>query len=275
MLKDISLGQYFPANSIIHRTDPRIKILSLILFLVSTLISDSSCSYTLILGFIVVLVAFSKIPFKLVLKNLKSLIFIILFTTIITLFMTKGEGLLFEWWIFKIYKSGLVNSLYLIIRFVSLLCGSFVLISYTTLPLDLTEGIEKLLKPLTIFKIHVHDFAMMMSIALRFIPTFVDETNKIISAQKSRGADFDSGGIIKKVKAFVPILIPLFISAFRRASDLADAMECRCYNRGIGHTRMKELKLKPKDFAILAVFVLLVPTIIYLNKFEYLFILNF
>ena len=150
-----------------------------------------------------------------------------------------------------------------------MLCGSFILISYTTLPLDLTEGVERLLKPLTFFNIHVHDFAMMMSIALRFIPTFIEETNKIISAQKARGGDFSSGGLIKRVKAFVPILIPLFVSAVRRAVELADAMECRCYNRGIGHTRMKEMKLKSTDFIVLLFYIFLLVAVVFLNKYKF------
>lgn len=268
MLKDITLGQYYSASSPVHNADPRIKLLSLIIFLVTVLICGSFYSYVLCFLSVLILVAVSRIPFKLILKNLKSLIFIILITTTITLFISKGETLLFEWRFIKIYKEGIYSSIYIIIRFVSMLCGSFVLISYTTLPLDLTEGIEKLLKPLAIFKIHVHDFAMMMSIALRFIPTFIEETNKIISAQKARGADFETGGIIKRVKAFVPILIPLFVSAFRRAGDLADAMECRCYNRGIGHTRMKELHLKWTDFIFIFCFVILLVAIIILNKVE-------
>lgn len=272
MLKDITLGQYYSASSPVHRTDPRIKLLSLILFLVTVLMSKTFFSYALTLVSVLVLIAISQIPFKLILKNLKSLIFIILITTLITLFISKGENLIFEWKFIKIYKEGIWGSLYIVIRFVSMLCGSFVLISYTTLPLDLTEGIEKLLKPLTLFKIHVHDFAMMMSIALRFIPTFIEETNKIISAQKARGADFETGGLIKRVKTFIPILIPLFVSAFRRAGDLADAMECRCYNRGIGHTRMKELELKWTDFVFLICFALLLGGIIVLNKFEASFI---
>ncbi len=272
MLKDITLGQYYSASSVVHRTDPRIKLLSLLIFLVTVLLSDSFYSYALSLSSVIILVAVSQIPFKLILKNLKSLLFIILITTTITLFISRGDALLWEWKFIKIYKEGIFQSIYLIIRFVSMICGSFVLISYTTLPLDLTEGIEKLLKPLTVFKIHVHDFAMMMSIALRFIPTFIEETNKIISAQKARGADFETGGIIKRVKAFIPILIPLFVSAFRRAGDLADAMECRCYNRGIGHTRMKELKLKWTDFIFMAFFVLLLVSVIILNGFEVPFI---
>ncbi len=272
MLKDITLGQYYSASSPVHRTDPRMKLLSLILFLVTVLLCDTFSAYLLSLVSVIVLISVSRIPFKLILKNLKSLLLIILITTAITLFITKGETLLFEFKFIKIYKEGIFNSLYIIIRFVSMLCGSFVLISYTTLPLDLTEGIEKLLWPLTLFKIHVHDFAMMMSIALRFIPIFIGETNKIISAQKARGADFESGGLIRRVRAFIPILIPLFVSAFRRAGDLADAMECRCYNRGIGHTRMKELKLSWTDFLFGLCFVLLLVAVILLNKFQIPFI---
>ncbi len=272
MLKDITLGQYYSADSPIHKTDPRIKLLSLIVFLATVLISKSPVSYLISFLSVVLLVAVSRIPFKLILKNLKSLIFIILITTAITLFISKGDTLLFKWKFIEIYKEGILNSVYLIIRFVCMLCGSFVLISYTTLPLDLTEGIEKLLKPLTLFNIHVHDFAMMMSIALRFIPTFIEETNKIISAQKARGADFDSGGLIKRVKAFVPILIPLFVSAFRRAGDLADAMECRCYNRGVGHTRMKQLHLKWTDFLVLFCFILVLVSVLFFNRPEFFFI---
>ena len=266
MISDITLGQYYSADSPIHRTDPRIKLMSLMVFLVTVLICDSLFSYLLSLFSVIILIAVSKIPFKLILKNLKSLLFIILITTFITFFISKGDILLFEWKFIKIYKESVYSALYLIIRFISMLCGSFILISYTTIPLDLTEGVERILKPLTFFNIHVHDFAMMMSIALRFIPTFIEETNKIISAQKARGGDFSSGGLIKRVKAFVPILIPLFVSAIRRAVELADAMECRCYNRGIGHTRMKEMKLKWTDFIVLACFFILLISVILLNK---------
>ncbi len=271
MFKDITLGQYYPSNSVLHRTDPRAKLLSLILFLVTVLISDSLFSYVLSFVSVIALIVLSKIPFKLILKSLKALIIIILITTSINLFFTKEGVQLVEWKFIEIYSGGVFRSIQLIVRFISILCGSLILISYTTLPLDLTEGIEKLLKPLTFFKIHVHDFAMMISIALRFIPTFVEETGKIISAQKARGAYFDSGNIFKKIKSFIPILIPLFVSAFRRASDLADAMECRCYNRGEGHTRMKELKASFTDYVFVFVFIILLVSVIILNKFDFSF----
>ena len=266
-MKSISLGQYYPADSLIHRLDGRTKILLATIFIVSVFFCQSLASFAFLLALTLMIVFTSKIPLRVVLRSLRAIVFILIFTFIINIFLTKGEGEpIIDWWIFEIYIEGFWTSLFIAIRILCLILSSSVFISFTTTPIQLTYAIESLLSPLKAIKVPVHDFAMMMSIALRFIPTFIEETNKIISAQKARGGDFSSGGLIKRVKAFVPILIPLFVSAIRRAVELADAMECRCYNRGIGHTRMKEMKLKWTDFIVLSCFLALLVFVILLNK---------
>ncbi len=269
MLKDITFGQYFPGDSLLHRTDPRIKIIMLVEYLVLVLVAESLPAIGVSLCFTGFLIAFSGVRFGVLLKSVKPLIFVLAFTAIINLFFTKGESQpLFAWGFISVYKEGIRTAVTMLIRLLSLVLGSGILVSFTTGPLDLTDAIERLLKPLKYIKVPVHEFAMMMSIALRFIPTLIEETNKIISAQKARCADFESGNIIRRLKALVPILIPLFVSAIRRAEELADAMECRCYRGGVGRTKLKILKARPADFVFLFAVTLLTVGIFFVNKFE-------
>jgi energy-coupling factor transport system permease protein len=253
MLKDITLGQFFPGKSLLHRTDARIKMIILVVYLVMVLAASKLTSIATVAAITLVMVIISGIQLKIIVKALKPLIFILAFTAIINLFFVKGETPLFEWRFIRIYKEGLMNAALMMIRLVSLITGTSVLLTYTTSPLELTDAIERLFSPLKRIKVPVHEFAMMMTIALRFIPTLIEETDKIISAQKARGADFESGGIFKRAKALIPILIPLFVSAFRRADELAEAMECRCYRGGEGRTKMKQMKSRPADYVFLAV----------------------
>ncbi len=265
MIKDITLGQYFPGNSLIHRIDPRMKIILTILYIVAIFLAKSLWSFILVAVSVIFLVAVSGISPKTIIKSLKPLIFILVFTTFFNLFWTDGEVLLVNFWIIKIYLEGVIFALFMILRITSLMIGTSVLLTYTTSPIMLTDALERLLSPLRLVKLPVHEFSMMMTIALRFIPTLIEETDKIISAQKARGADFESGSLIHRAKALVPILIPLFISSFRRADELATAMECRCYRGGDGRTRMTKLKLRFYDFAVLLVTVGLMAGIVFLN----------
>ena len=266
MLNDITLGQYFPGDSVIHKLDPRMKIIVAIIYIAA--IFFASDIYTLSVIFIIniIIILFSQIPFIIILKALKPLIFIIVFTVIINIFMTTGETLLFSAGFVKIYLDSLIFAVFIVIRIVSLVSMTAVFITYTTSPTMLTDAIEQLLAPLKKIKIPVHEFAMMMTIALRFIPTLIDETEKIINAQKARGADFYSGNILKRAKALIPVLIPLIVSAFRRADELATAMECRCYRGGEGRTKMKQLRYSGKDFAAFAFAAAFIAAVVVLPK---------
>ena len=247
MLKDITIGQHFPGNSPVHRLDPRIKILVTIAYVVFLFISTNVAGLVLSGALIFILYGVAKIPLKLLKKSLKPILPIILFTVILNLFFITGEGApLFSVWKIKVYVEGILFCIVMVVRIVCLISGTS-LLTYTTSPIELTDGIERLMKPLNAVKFPVHEMAMMMTIALRFIPTLIEETDKIMSAQKSRGAMLDSGSFTDRVKALVPILIPLFISAFRRADELATAMECRCYHGGDGRTRLKQLKITGND----------------------------
>ena len=245
MLKDITLGQYFPGDTLVHRLDPRTKLVLVVLYIAALFTADGPLSYALVIAFLVSAVVISKIKPKALLTGLKPLIFIICFTALLNLFYTRGETLV-SFWIFTITKEGLKSAVLMVLRIMMLVAGTF-LLTYTTSPLDLTDGLEKLLHPLKRVKVPIHELAMMMSIALRFIPTLIEETNKIISAQKARGADFETGNLLQRARALVPILVPLFISSFRRADDLASAMECRCYHGGEGRTRMHRLVYHTRD----------------------------
>lgn len=267
MLKDITFGQYYPGDSILHRADARIKIIILIEYMIIALAARSLLAVAVSVAFTVFLVAASKIKPGLLLKSVKPLIFVLIFTAAINLFFTAGEGdPVVHWNFINIYREGIVNALLMAVRLLSLVLGSSVLLSFTTTPLDLTDAIESLLSPLKKLKVPVHEFAMMMSIALKFIPTLIEETNKIISAQKARCADFDSGNIFRRVKALIPVLIPLFVSAVKRAEELADAMECRCYHGGEGRTRLKELKSRPGDYVFLLCATAITAGVILLNS---------
>lgn len=268
MIKDITLGQFFPGTSILHRLDPRMKIILVILYIVALFLAKSMLSFVLIAFFTFLMIPVSGIKLKVIAKGLKPLIFIIVFTMVLNLFGRGGEGdPLLEIGFLKIYTEGIVYSIYMIVRIVCLLCGTSILLTYTTSPIALTDGIEQLLMPLSAIKVPVHEFAMMMTIALRFIPTLIEETDKIMSAQKARGADFSSGGLVRRVKALIPILIPLIVGAFRRADELAVAMECRCYRGGTGRTRMTKLRMHIRDYAVLSAVLLFGAGIVLLNVF--------
>ena len=255
-MKNISLGQYYAVDSPIHRIDPRIKIVLAVLYIVIVFLCSNILSISLLFLSAIILVLLAKIPLKMVLRSIKPILFIIIFTAILNIFWGTGEGApLFEWGIVKIYKEGLINAFFLIVRIIVLIIGSSVLMTYTTTPIALTDGIERLFSPLKKIKVPVHDFAMIMTIALRFIPTLMDEADKIMTAQKARGADFTNGSLIKRAKALIPILIPLFSSSIRHAIDLATAMECRCYRGGEGRTRMKILKCRASDLLALGIMV--------------------
>ena len=268
MLKDITLGQYFPGNSVVHRLDPRTKLLMLVVFIVALFVADNWVSYLLVLGFLVTVIAISSIPLKSIVRGMKPLVFILLFTGILNIFFTTGETLLVHFWVINIYLEGIVRAVFMVTRILMLITGTF-LMTYTTSPIALTDGLESLLSPLKKIKLPVHELSMMMCIALRFIPTLIEETDKIMSAQKARGADFESGKLMQRVKALIPILVPLFISAFRRADELATAMECRCYQGGTGRTKMKLLRFKRNDFVTFGIGVILVAAVIVLNQFGF------
>lgn len=268
MLKDITLGQYFPGHSFLHKLDPRSKIILTFLFIVALFLAKSMLSFALIVLFTVVLIVISGISFQVILKGLKPLLFIIIFTMLLNLFFTRSEEApLISFYFIKIYRKGITYAVYMIIRIVCLLAGTGVLLTYTTSPIALTDGIEQLFAPLSKIKVPVHEFAMMMTIALGFIPTLVEETDKIMSAQMSRGADFSTGGLIKRAKALIPILIPLFVNSFKRAYDLATAMECRCYRGGEGRTRMNRLHFGGLDVIGLLLLVSFGAGILLLNYF--------
>jgi len=264
-MKNVTLGQYYPSNSILHRADPRVKIIIAMLFIITSFICDSVLSFGGLLTVIIALIFVSRIPVKVIFKAIRPIMIILVFTMLINIFWTKGETLLLELWIIKIYAEGVRQAVFMLVRIFSLVVSSTVLVTYTTTPIALTDAIESLLSPLKKIKVPVHDFAMMMTIALRFIPTLVDETEKIIAAQKARGADFTNGSLVKRAKALIPILIPLFVSSFRRADELAIAMECRCYRGGDGRTRLKALKCRWADIVGLIAVVALCVGIVLLN----------
>ena len=248
MIRDITLGQYFPGNTVLHRLDPRVKIILTVAYIVAVFLAKNLYSFALVTVSALALVAVSRISPRTILKSMKPILFVLAFTTFFNLFFTTGDVLLVSFYKINIYLEGVIYAVMMILRITAMLVGTTILLTYTTSPIMLTDALERLLSPLRKIKLPVHEFSMMMTIALRFIPTLIEETDKIMSAQKARGADFESGSLIKRAKALVPILIPLFISAFRRADELATAMECRCYRGGDGRTRMTKLKLALRDF---------------------------
>lgn len=266
MLKDVTMGQYFPGNSPIHRLDPRTKILFLIVYIVALFCAANWASYAVVFAFLALTIILSKIPLKSILSGMKPLIVILIFTGILNVFFTTGEHVLISFWRITIYWEGIIRAVFMTLRIMMLIAGTF-LLTYTTSPISLTDGLESLLGPLKKLRLPVHELAMMMCIALRFIPTLIEETDKIMSAQKARGADFESGNLFQRVKALVPILVPLFISAFRRADELATAMECRCYQGGDGRTKMKLLRYKLLDLKAFGVGVLLLAAVFTLRAF--------
>lgn len=266
MLKDITLGQFFPGTSFIHRLDPRTKLIMLIVYIVALFTAYGWIGYAVVFVFLLSCILISKIPFKSLFRGLKPLVFILVFTAVLNLFLTDGDTVWVKFWVFKITKEGVVRAVMMLLRILMLVAGTF-LLTYTTSPIALTDGLESLLSPLKRIRLPVHELAMMMCIALRFIPTLIEETDKIMSAQKARGADFETGNLFQRVKALVPILIPLFISSFRRADELATAMECRCYHGGEGRTKMKLLHYTRLDFEAFIVGILLLGSIITLTVF--------
>jgi len=266
MKSDIIFGQYVEGDSLIHRLDPRIKIVAAFLYIVVIFLAKSATAFALLTLSAVFFVLLTRIPPRMILRAMKPLVFIIVFTAVINLFFMTGEHLLFQFGFVKIYREGLVNAFLIVLRILLLIVATSVFLTYTTTPIALTDALEQLLSPLKHLHVPVHEFSMMMTIALRFIPTLIDETQKIINAQTARGADFTSGGLIRRGKALIPILIPLFISAFRRADELATAMECRCYTGGEGRTRMNTLKSEPEDWAFLCSIVVLGAAVVLLNR---------
>jgi len=255
-MKTISFGQYYPSESVIHRLDARAKVILAILYIVCSFLCKNILSFAALALSAILLILLSNIPLRAVFRAIRPIIFVMLFTVVLNVFWTKGESPIFSWGILTVYPEGLYSALFMLVRIISLIIGTSIFMTYTTTPIALADAIEQLLAPLKKIKVPVHEFSMMMTVALRFIPTLIEETEKIIAAQKARGADFSSGGLIKRAKALIPILIPLVISAFRRADELATAMECRCYRGGDGRTKLHVLHYSPIDFMMMAVFVL-------------------
>ena len=255
-LKDITLGQYFPGHSFVHKLDPRTKLLAVVLYIVALFLAKSFLTYGIMFLLLAVSIAISKVPLRSIVRGLKPVVFIVVFTAILNLFYTPGDHVLVKVWIFTITLEGVFNAFFMVVRILMLIAGTF-LLTYTTSPILLTDALESLLGPLKKIKVPVHELAMIMSIALRFIPTLIEETDKIMSAQRARGADFESGNLIQRAKALIPLLVPLFISAFRRADELAVAMECRCYHGGEGRTRLRQLRYAGRDYFVLALFAAL------------------
>lgn len=274
-MKNIALGQYYPSGSVIHRLDGRIKIVIAVLFIVFSFLCKSACSFAALMLMTVGVVLVSKIPPKVVLRSIRGIAFILIFTFLINMFFTKGDGApLFEWRFISLYSEGIWNAAFTALRILALIVGSSIFLSYTTTPIELTDSLERLLSPLKHLHMPVHEFSMMMSIALRFIPTLSEETDRIISAQKARGADLEGGNIIRRIKMLMPILIPLFASALRRADELATAMECRCYHGGDGRTRMNVSKICPRDVAALLAAFICGAALLALNSLGYGYIMK-
>jgi len=261
MLKDITLGQYFPGNSVVHRLDPRTKLLALIVYIVALFSAANWLSYGIMFAFLASCIAISQIPVKSIVRGMKPLVMILVFTGVLNLFFTAGETVLVQFWRITITLEGVARAVFMVVRILMLISATF-LLTYTTSPISLTDGLESLLSPLKKIRVPVHELSMMMCIALRFIPTLIEETDKIISAQKARGADFENGKLMDRVRALIPILVPLFISAFRRADELATAMECRCYQGGEGRTKMKLLRFRRFDYVAFLVLAILLAMVL-------------
>lgn len=266
MFRDITIGQYYKADSVVHRLDARVKIILTLVFIVIIFLCKNFFALALMFALVIFSVLVSKVPFKMFLKSLKPIIPIILFTAVINAFYIKGGDVLVEFWKISITEKGVATAFFMAFRILCLIvCSS--LLTYTTVPTMLTDAIERLLSPLKVFHVEVHTLAMMMTLALRFIPTLIEEIERITNAQKARGADFENGKLMQRIKAMVPILIPLFVSAFSRAYELAFAMSCRCYRGGEGRTRMKQMKMRLSDFIALFIFVAATAGVILLNHF--------
>ena len=269
MLNDVTFGQYYPTRSFVHNMDPRAKIVFMIAYIVAIFLASNFFGLAAVTAFLIFIVLLSRVPFGSVLRSVKMILFLIIFTAILNLFFYGGESSyepLVHWWIITITYESIINMIFLAFRLFLLVMGTSVL-TLTTTPVALTDGIESLLKPLKYIKFPVHELALIMSIALRFIPTLLDETNRIIAAQKARGADFETGGLFKRAKAMIPVLIPLLVSAFRRAEDLGDAMDARCYSGAKGRTKYKKLTFTWRDFLGLIVLAGLITGIVFLNMY--------
>ena len=267
MVKDITIGQYFPADSVVHRLDPRFKIIMTFVLIVAIFICKNIPSLLLMVLVTFALILISKVPMKMVMKSIKPLAIIIVFTAILNIFYIRGGTVLFEWKFIHITTKGLYTALFMAVRVIILVIISS-LLTYTTTPTMLTDAIESLLSPLKVFKFPVHTLTMMMTLALRFIPVLIDEIDRITNAQKARGADFETGGFIQKAKAMIPIIVPLFVSSVKHAYELADAMDCRCYTDGSGRTRMKQMKTRFSDFVALFCVAFIVAAIVVFQTVE-------
>ena len=260
-MKGFAFGQYYPADSVLHRMDPRAKVICAVAYIVASFLCKNTFSFLLLILSALALILISRIPLRIVLRSVRALIFIMAFTAVLNIFWivdtTEGAVPLVDFWVIKIYAKGLYHAVFILVRILAMVIGTGLFLTYTTTPIALTDALESLLRPLAKIKVPVHAFAMMMTIALRFIPTIMEETEKIMSAQKARGADFTTGSLAKRAKALIPIIVPLFASAFRRADELAVAMESRCYNGGAGRTRMKQLRYAGRDYLALGFGLLL------------------
>ena len=268
MLKDITLGQFFPGDTVIHRLDPRTKLFLTLVYITALFMARGLPAYVLMLAVLLTSLSISKIKPKTAIRGLRPVFIIIIITVILNIFFIRGETILFEFRFIVITREGLVTAAFMAARLIMLIVGTF-LLTYTTSPIALTDGLESILNPLKKLRLPIHELAMMMSIALRFIPTLIEEADKIMSAQKARGADFETGGLIKRAKAVLPLIIPLFISAFRRADELATAMESRCYHGGEGRTRMKVLRAAGRDYIAIACGASLVAAVALLRSVEF------
>lgn len=266
MLDGISFGQYFPANSPIHRLDPRTKLLLTILLIVTLFLPKGFAALGIVAVFAIAVYAMSRVPFRLALRSIKAILPLVIIMTLLNVLYIKGDTVLWQWWAFTVSVEGIIQALFMSVRIILLIVVTS-LLTYTTNPIDLTDGLERLLRPLKVIKVPVHDLAMIMTIALRFIPTLMEEANKIMAAQKARGADIDTGSFMKRIKALIPILVPLLVSAVRRAAELATAMDCRCYSGGEGRTQMKQIRLSMRDAVAAVCCVTLLIAVIVINRF--------
>ena len=268
-MRGFAFGQYYPASSVLHRLDPRTKVLSAVIYIVTAFLCTNTISFALLFLSGIVLMLVSRIPMKVVLRSVRALIFIMVFTALLNIFWvvdtSKGAEPLVEFWIFTIYAKGIYHAVFILIRILAMVIGTGLFLTYTTTPIALTDAIESLLRPLAKLHVPVHSFAMMMTIALRFIPTIMEETEKIMAAQKARGADFTQGSLAKRAKALIPIIVPLFASVFRRADELATAMECRCYHGGEGRTKLRILRYGWRDVLALASVAVFIGGIVAIN----------
>ena len=269
-MRGFAFGQYYPARSVLHRLDPRSKVLAAVIYIVAAFLCKNTVSFALLLLSGLLLMLISRIPLRVVMRSVRALVFIMLFTALLNIFWvadtTEGAVPLVEFWVFTIYPKGIYHAVFILIRILVMVIGTSLFLTYTTTPIALTDAIESLLRPLAKIHVPVHAFAMMMTIALRFIPTIMEETEKIMNAQRARGADFSSGGLLQRAKALIPILIPLFVSAIGRAFDLASAMECRCYHGGEGRTRLRVLKYQWFDFVTMVIMVAFGVGLFFLNR---------